>query len=173
MTLRKPLTLALHPTSRGFGYVVFEGPFAAYDWGTVGARGDKNAVCLRKIALLLDQFCPETVVMEAYGKDSSNRSDRIARLCAAISSSAAHRGIDVVIYKLGQIKSCFASVGAVTRQDIAEAVARHIEVFRHQMPKQRKPWQEENRRMAMFSAAALALTHYQLNGPPWCNELFG
>ena len=68
MIPRKPLVLAIHPTSRGFGYVVFEGPFAPYDWGTVGATGDKNAVCLRKIAMMLDRFCPETVVMEASAK---------------------------------------------------------------------------------------------------------
>lgn len=162
MMHRKPLVLAIHPTSRGFGYVVFEGPFAPYDWGTVGAKGDKNAVCLRKIEQILDQFSPMTLVMEAYGKDSSNRSDRIARLCSAISSMAYHRGIEVAIYKFGQIKTCFAGVGAVTRQEIAEAVGRHIEAFRHRKPKQRKPWQAEDRRMAMFSAAALALTYYQL-----------
>ena len=173
MMHRKPLILAIHPTSRGFGYVVFEGPFAPYDWGTVGATGDKNAVCLRKIAMMLDRFCPETVVMEAYGKESSNRSERIARLCVAVGSMALHRGIDVVIYKLGQIKACFASVGAVTRQDIAEAVARHIEAFRHRMPKHRKPWQAEDRRMAMFCAAALALTHYQLDTTSSCNKLYG
>ena len=84
---------------------------------------------------------------------------------------AVHRGIDIAIYKLGQIKSCFASVGAVTRQDIAEAVARHIEAFRHRMPKHRKPWQAEDRRMAMFCAAALALTHFQLGASSLFDKL--
>jgi hypothetical protein len=59
---------------------------------------------------------------------------------------------------------------ATSRQEIAEAVSRHIDVFRHRPPKQRKPWQAEERRMAMFCAAALVLAHYQLGQPSHCNE---
>ncbi len=161
MTPKQPLILAIHATSRGFGYVVFEGVGAPYDWGTVGARGDKNAVCLRKLEIMFDRFSPETLLLEE-AKSVANRSARIDRLYTAVASMAANRGIEVAIYKLGQIKACFAQVGAVTRQDIAEAVGRHIDAFRHNMPKPRKPWQSEDRRMAMFCAAALVLTHYQL-----------
>ena len=161
MTPKNSLILAIHATSRGFGYVVFEGVGAPYDWGTVGARGDKNAICLRKIEMMLDRYEPETLLLEE-AKSVANRSARITRLYTAIASMAAHRSIEVAIYTLGQIKTCFAKVGAVTRQDIAEAVGRHIEAFRHSMPKPRKPWQAEDRRMAMFCAAALVLTHYQL-----------
>ena len=155
------LVLALHATSRGFGYVVFEGPSAPFDWGMVGAKGDKNAHCLRKLEVMLDRFMPETLLLEE-ATSVANRSGRIAKLYVATASMAVSRGIEVVIYKLGQIKACFASVGATTRQEIAEAVGRHIDAFRHRLPKQRKPWQAQDRRMAMFCAAALVLTHFQL-----------
>ena len=39
MKARKPLIFALHANARGFGYVVFDGPFAPHDWGTVIAKG--------------------------------------------------------------------------------------------------------------------------------------
>lgn len=162
MTPKASLIFALHATSRGFGYVIFEGAFTTYDWGIVTARGDKNAVCLRKLEAMLARFTPDTLVLEAYGKNASQRHDRIARLYRAIASLAANRGIEVVIYTRGDIQTCFASVGAVTRQEIAEAVARHIDALGHRLPKARKPWQSEDRRMALFSAAALGLTHYQL-----------
>ena len=168
---KNPLIFAFHATSRGFGYVVFEGPFAPHDWGTVGARGDKNAICLQKIEKMLDRFMPETLLMEAYGKGSSNRSDRIARLCKAVGSMAANRGIEVAIYTRGDVQTCFAQVGAQSRQDIAEAVVRHIDAFKHRLPKVRKPWQEENRRMALFTAAALVLTHYQLGASKLFDDL--
>ena len=161
MTPKNALILAIHATSRGFGYVVFEGVGAPYDWGTVGARGDKNAMCLRKIEMMLDRFSPEILLLEE-AKSVANRSPRITRLYTALASMAANRGVDVAIYTLGQIKACFAKVGAITRQDIAEAVGRHIDAFRHSMPKARMPWQAEDRRMAMFCAAALVLTHYRL-----------
>lgn len=169
MMPKHALVLALHATSRGFGYVVFEGPSSPYDWGVVGARGDKNAQCLRKIELMLDRYMPETLLLEE-AKSVANRSGRIARLYAATASLATIRGIEVVIYTLGQIKTCFSSVGAVTRQEIAEAVGRHIDAFRHRMPKQRKPWQAEDRRMSLFCAAALALAHYQLGASSCCGE---
>jgi hypothetical protein len=171
MTPKNALIFALHATSRGFGYVVFEGPFAPYDWGTVTARGDKNAICLHKLEKMLDRFTPETLILEAYGKDSSNRSDRIAKLYKAVENMAVNRGIEVAIYKRSDIQSCFASIGAKTRQEIAEAIARNIPAFGHQVPKARKAWQSEDRRMALFSAAALVLTHYQLGASQLFDDL--
>ena len=162
MRPKSALVFALHATSRGFGYVVFEGPFAPYDWGIVTARGDKNAVCLHRLEAMLDRYAPDILVLEASGKIASQRHDRIARLYKAVTALAANRGIDVTVYTRGHIRACFAAVGAVSRQEIAEAVARLVDAFGHRLPKARKPWESEDRRMALFSAAALVLTHYQL-----------
>ena len=161
MTARNPLVFALHATSRGFGYVVFEGPFSPYDWGTVQAKGDKNAVSLRKLEKMLDRYQPETLLLEEP-KSVAHRSDRIVRLYRAIVALCAARAIEVAVYLVQDIKGCFASVGATTRQEIAEAVARQIPALDHKLPRPRKPWEGEPRRMALFCAAALVLTHYQL-----------
>ncbi len=171
MKPRTVFTFALHATSRGFGYVVFTGPFTPHDWGTVVARGDKNSVCLRKLALMLDRFMPETLLLEAFGKGASLRSERIARLYQAIASMAASKGINVHVYTFGDVKACFASVGARTRQEIAEAVGRHIDAFGHRLPRARKPWQSEDRRMALFCAAALVLTHFQMGASQLFQDL--
>jgi Holliday junction resolvasome RuvABC endonuclease subunit len=163
------LTLAIHPTSRGLGWVAFEGPFAPYDWANVDIKkGDKNAASIRAVEAILDRLAPETVVLEAFEKQKSSRSDRIARLCRAIVGLASSRGIDVEVYKRADIQSCFRTVGATTRQEIAEAVARQVSVFHHTAPRKRKQWHREDKRMALFSAAALALTHYHAG----MNELF-
>jgi hypothetical protein len=161
MTVPLGLTFAIHATDRGFGFVAFEGPFTPYDWGIVFARGDKNAVCLRKIEMMLDRFTPETLILEAYGKGTSLRSERIARLYRSTISLAAHKSVNVVVYSRADIKAAFKTVGATTRQEIALAVARHVDAFRHRLPKPRKPWESEDRRMALFSAGALVLTHFR------------
>jgi hypothetical protein len=171
MKPRNALTFAIHATSRGFGYVLFEGPFTPHDWGTVVARGDKNLVCLRRLDLMLERFAPEVLLLEAYGKGSSCRSERIARLYKATVSLAMSQGVDVQIYSLGDVKACFASVGARTRQEIAEGVSRLVPALGHRLPKARKPWQSEDRRMALFSAAALVLTHYQLGASRLFDDL--
>ncbi|HEX8300277.1 hypothetical protein [Sphingomonas sp.] len=170
MIAKNPLIFALHATSRGFGYVAFEGPFAPYDWGTVVARGDKNAICLHKLEKMLERFTPETLLLEE-AKSVANRSDRILRLYKAIVALCTSRGIDIAIYSLGDVKTCFASAGARTRQEIAETVARTIDALGYRMPKPRKAWQSEDRRMAMFCAAALVLTHFQMGASRLFDDL--
>ena len=161
MNHKNPLVFAIHATSRGFGYVVFEGPFAPYDWGTVTVRGDKNAMSLHRIEKMFDRFTPETLVLEAYAGGKARRGYRLSKLYKALVSMAANRSIQVEVYTRGDIQACFANAGAATRQEIAEAVARTVTAFEHRKPKPRKAWQSEDRRMAMFCAAALVLTHYQ------------
>jgi len=167
----KGLTLAIHPTHRGFGWVAFEGPFSPYDWGLVFTKRDKNAECLRRIEAMIARFLPDTLVLEVFDRRPAARAGRIRRLCQAIASLAADRGVEVAIYSRGDVRTCFANVGAGTRQEIAEAVVRHVDAFRHQLPDKRRPWESENLRMAIFAAAALVLTHYQLGASRLLDDL--
>ena len=164
--LKRPyLTLGLHPTARGFGWVVFEGPFTPHDWGVSNAtnrRGDKNEYCLRRIEKLFVKFQPDTLVLEAFESHTSKRQQRVVRLCRAIASLAMDRGMDVAVYRRGDVRACFASVGARTRDEIAAAVARHFDALHPRLPASRWAWQSEGLSMALFSAAALVLTHHQL-----------
>ena len=171
--MRRPqhITLAIHPDRRGFGWVAFTGPFAVFDWGRPCAKRDKNAVCLAKIEGLLERLAPETVVLEAYERPHSARPARTTRLCRAIAALAADRGLDVAVYTRADVTACFLDVGARTRDEIAQAVVRHVDVFRHRLPVRRKPWQAEDPRMALFSAAALVLTHYRLGASTLFDEL--
>ena len=171
--LSRAFTLAVHPTSRGMGWIIFEGPFSPHDWGHATARkGDKNATCLSYIEKLLARFSPETIVLEAFEKQRSSRADRICRLGRAIVALALEMRIDVAIYTRADIKGCFVSVGASTRQQIAEAVARQFVPLRHRVPKARKAWEADPPRMALFNAAALVLTHYQRGSMTVLGELY-
>ena len=154
------MTFAVHATSRGFSYVVFDGPFLLRDWGTFHARGNKNSACLREIDRLLAEYDPQVMLLEAFGKGTSLRSERIARLYRSIINLTKAAGIETSVYSRADIQSVFKAVGSGTRQDIAEAVAMHIDTINHQIPKPRKAWQSEDRRMALFCAAALVLTHF-------------
>jgi Holliday junction resolvasome RuvABC endonuclease subunit len=155
---------AIHATSRGFAYAVFNSPFCPHDWGAVTARtgGTKSVACLNKIDKLLDRYTPESIVLEEFGRGKSDRKPRLTRLYRAIASLAASRSIEVFVYAKAQIQACFVGVGARTRHEIADAIARQFEMFRHKLPKIRKPWQSEHRGMALFCAVALVVTHYSL-----------
>lgn len=158
----KSLTMALHPVTKGFGWTVFEGPFTPYDWGTKDVRVHKNGTCLALVEALIARYLPHTLVLEAYDPPHGVRSERVLRLCKAIASLAADRGIEVAVYSRKDILACFTHVGARTRQDVAEAVVRHLDAFHRQLPNRRRAWEPENLQMSLFSAAALILTHYQL-----------
>ncbi len=154
--------LGFHPSGRGFGWAVFESPFLPIDWGLASARVDKNTVCLKRVEQLLRRYTPEILVMEIYDRERSRRHRRIAGLCAAVRALAEDRGVEVLVYTRLEVREAFAEVKARTRQEIAEAVARHLDVFRHRLPPPRRPWESEDARGALFAAAALALTHFRL-----------
>lgn len=156
--------LGFHPTSRGFGWVVFEGSFRPIDWGLAGARKDKNAVCLKSLDRLLERFAPEVLVLEAYDRETTRRAGRIARLGALVRDLADGKGIETAVYSRAEVCEAFGEVKARTRREIAEAVARHLEVFRHRLPPKRRPWDSEDARDGMFAAAAVVLTHYRIGG---------
>ena len=157
MIRHRPRLIALHCAHEGFGYAVFDGR-AIHDWGTVTARGDKNAMSLSKLGRLLDRFSPETLVLEE-ASEGAGRAARIVVLHKSIAALCRTRNIDLYQYALADVRRCFDGVGAHTRQDIAEAVVRELDVLSPRLPRPRKAWQSEPRRMMIFSAAALALTH--------------
>lgn len=157
MTAHRPRLMALHCFAGGIGYVVFQGQ-AIYDWGTIVARADKNAMSLRKLARLLDRFSPETLVLEEV-ETVARRAERIIALYKAIGELCLLRNIDLHLYQQADVHRTFGSATARTRQGVAEAVARQLQVLAPRLPSRRKPWQSEPRRMAIFSAAAVAVTH--------------
>jgi hypothetical protein len=114
--------LGFHPNARGFGWVVFEGPFRPIDWGLVSARKDKNATSLKRLDRLLTRFAPEVLVLEAYDRETTRRARRIARLGVKARKLADGRGIETAVYSRAEIREAFAETGARTRREVAEAV---------------------------------------------------
>lgn len=166
-TPRAPLVLAVHPTNAGFGWAALEGPLAVHDWGVSRARIDKNANSLRRLEQILDRLLPETLVLEAFECRQTVARQRITKLCRAIVDLANGRGMEIAIYTRPMIRSTFESVGAVSRQEVAEAIGRQIPMLAGHVPQRRRAWEGEPHRLQMFSAVAVALTHYRLS----CDEL--
>jgi hypothetical protein len=162
LTPAKSFVMGFHPTARGFGWVVFESPLKLVSHGVYGApRAHKNDRCLRRLRWLLSVYGPETLVIEAFDRQSSLRSERIRELCLKVVSEGAERGAYVDCLKRSDVQRAFEAVGASTRDEVAEAVARQIPTLRTHLPGRRKVWKSEDRRLAVFCAAALVLSHYQ------------
>ena len=156
--------LAIYPSTRGFAFVVFEGPESPFDWGTKEFRGaDKNAHSLSAITALIEHYRPQAIVIEDFTDDGARRSSRIRRLYRSLVRLAQAECVDLFRYSKTQVRHSFASVGATTKYEIATAIARHIPAFGHHLPRVRKAWMNEDGRQNLFDAAALGLTHYVSN----------
>lgn len=168
---KRELILGVHPTARGLGWVALEGPFSVVESGLFNASRDKNAACLKEVARVINRLSPAVLVLETFDKQSSQRSGRIRRLCLDIVGLAADRGLTVEAYRREQVRANFAVVGARTRDDIAEAVARMLPALRHRLPKKRGAGDSEDKRLSIFTAAALVLTYYQNGATALLDEL--
>jgi Holliday junction resolvasome RuvABC endonuclease subunit len=152
------LVLCLHPTSRGFGYALFEGSDMPVQWGCASAPGS-SAKAMRRLLELLEWYQPSVLVLEAFGTDSRRRS-RIQELAETMIGLARSRDMAVAIYDRPAIGEALLGNPAATRHAVAGEVARRLPVLDVRLPKQRTAADPEDRQQCLFDAVALGLTYY-------------
>lgn len=156
------LVLGIYPDSRGFAFVVFEGPLAPVDWGTAESRGEyKIRICVARISALFGKYAPDALVLQDMSENGTRRASHIRSLNEAIALLAETQGIPTFLYSRAQVREQFAPMAAYSKDAIAEAIAMRIPVLERLRPPVRKVWKNEHPRMALFDAAALVLTFYQ------------
>lgn len=158
---RPAVTMGVHATSHGFGWVAFEGPFTLQDWGTCRAHTNKNEMSMRRFEKLLARIKPDTLVLESFEGVGVRRSQRVMRLCRSMIASASVQGIEVAVYSRVDVKAAFAHLGASDRHSTAQALVRLFDVLRPLLPPRRRAWEMANDRMGIFNAAAVVLVCFQ------------
>lgn len=161
----RDLVLAVYPFTRGIAFTLFETPLTPIDWGVKDIRGaQKNALALDATKKLIERLQPDVLVLQDFSCIHSRRGKRICRLQRLIMSYAVGQAIEVHSYSRKHIRECFKSVGAVTRYEIAQAIASQVHALRHRLPPVREIWQSEDARMGLFDAASLVMTFYHRDG---------
>ena len=156
------LVLSIYATPRGFAFVLFESPLSPVDWGVKVIPGrNKNARCIKEIAKLIDRYQPDAVVIEDCGVVGSRRSSRIRRLYRAIEAWASNQMIRTFRFSRNLVRETFSKLGAFTKDEIAEAIAKLIPAFEHRLPPIRRLWMSEDSRMGLFDAIALTFTFFR------------
>jgi hypothetical protein len=151
---------ALDPTTKGFGYAVFELPFRLVEWGLTRVAGEKHAGAILRFEKLLARFRPDAVVLEDAEAPGSRRQPRVRQLIKALTKIARDRGIAVYTLARSAVLKCFSSdENVATKHSIARHLAERFPELAGQLPPPRKPWQTEHERMSVFDALALAVTH--------------
>jgi hypothetical protein len=148
-------TLAIDPTTSGFGFVVLEGSTRLVDWGLGCLKTPDDALYQKRIEKLLDRMRPQLLVLEDMR--DSRRGDRAIRWAEIAIRSAKTRGIKVERISRAEVSRHFASSGK-TRWKVAALISRRFPELVPSLPKKRRIWESEDRRMAIFAAASFALT---------------
>lgn len=155
------LVLSIVPTHRGLAYTLFRAPLSPIDWGFKRIRGkDKNAHCLAAAARLCEALRPETLIIEDCFSRPSRRSERAKRLITMMARLSEAENITLARYTQAAVFETFKEAGAVSRTEIAHAIAAYVPALASYLPRPRKLWSAEDERLFLFDAAALALTHY-------------
>ena len=153
------LALDVHP--RSFGYVVVEGPDNLLDWGVRSHRHKGNSADVliwKRLKPLLELWRPSILVLCSGPSMTQRPRKRRDRLLKRIATEAKNHQIGVRIFR----KRPGADQGErLTKYENARRVAEQFSVLQWKMPPKRKPWESEDYRMSIFTAATLAIA--QLN----------
>src|SRR4051812_4263922 len=110
------LVLSLSPSSRGFGFVLFESALAPYDWGVQEVRGDaKNHRIIAFVASMIDRYQPVDLVLEDWADGACRRSARIMALYASLAALSQKKSVRLVRVSKERLHEYFASVVPATK----------------------------------------------------------
>lgn len=152
--------MAIAPCTAGFGFVVLESPKRLIAYGVKGVHGDKNSSCLKKVAGLIEYYQPDIVALENPTDKACRRCQRIQELLREIVKLASTRKIKARRFSRSEMKKVCSPLGTATKYQIALTLAEQLSELAWRLPAVRKPWMSEDKRMSIFDAAALALTHF-------------
>jgi hypothetical protein len=153
--------LAVDPTTKGFGFVIFEGPERLIDWGVAYVGRDKKAGALLRVTALLRRYDPDILVIEDHASRACRRRDRARDLLRAISHLASAHSIVMHRVSMRSVRAIFSAVGVTTKYQIAAALASRYPELAPFLPRRRKPWMSEDDRMGIFDAAAFAIAYFE------------
>jgi hypothetical protein len=156
-------TLAVHPTSSGFGWVLFDSTGVLVDWGIASAKQGRKLRLVNRFKRLLARHEPVAVVFETYDKA---RAPRIQKLYRAFERAAGGVGAASYVYDRARVASMLGRPLHAGRYEIASAVLELLPELSHRMPRERAFGACEDPRESLFTAAALALTHLAVFGVP-------
>jgi Holliday junction resolvasome RuvABC endonuclease subunit len=157
-TLNPRRVLAIDPTTRGFGFVVLESTCTLVDWGGKVIRKQNETTTLEKLSKLIAHYRPEVLVFEDH--KGSRRCARVRKLLDAVGRLVAIEGLRSRCIAVSHMKRVFGVFRAKTKHEIAVVVSQQLPDLAPQLPRYRKAWMSEGSQMAVFDAAALALTYF-------------
>src|SRR6266849_3942283 len=140
--------LAIDPTHRGFGYVIFEGPDFLIDWGVRHVEGPKNKASIAAAAELIARYRPRIMVLEDVAAKGCRRCRRVRELVDGLEWCGRERGLAVRKIAQPSVKKNLLRSGIRNKNQMARFIAARFTELARSVPPERKPWMSEDNRMA-------------------------
>ncbi len=152
--------LSVYPNSKGYAYVLMEGPTIVIEKKMVSISPVDNHRILKDITDLLKNYIPDALILEDTSCKFSRKGGRGKQLLRSLSLSAKHQGIPVYSYAREDIRLVFEIWRAKSKYEIAEVIAKNIKNFEMLLyPKPKYP-DSQKYLTALFDAVSLGITHY-------------
>ena len=150
--------VSLDVRSKTLAYAILDGPLQLLDFGVSGSthRGFQTG----RIEKLVRKFQPQVIVLRKVPAGSKRDNPAVQETIKSIRSKARHLSIPVVSIEKRLIDQTFRRHCKPTKHQIALLLSACYPALRWYVPKKRKIWMPEDRRMQYFDAASLGLTYF-------------
>jgi hypothetical protein len=160
--------LALEVRPRFTGFVVLQPPSRLLDFGMrkhSASQDELPCVVAKKMSALLDMHQPSLIVVRKRKVLAEEAGDKVSAVLRVVRREARKRSIQVHDISANCVRQFFVSQQCTSKNQRATLIARHLPELSWKLPPARKRWKSEDRRMAVFDAAATALV-FMNRSPP-------
>lgn len=154
--------VSLDVRSKTLAYAVLDGPLQLLDFGVSGST--HRGFQVSRVEKLVRKFQPQVIVLRKVPAGSKRDNPAVQAAIKSIRSKARNLSIPVVSIEKHLIDQTFRPHCKPTKHQIALLLSACYPALRWYVPKKRKIWMPEDRRMQYFDAAALGLTYFASEG---------
>jgi hypothetical protein len=154
--------LSLDVHSKTLAYAVFEDATQLLDFSV--SRSAHSGFQVTRVEKLVRKFQPEVIVLRRIPAGSSRDTPAARAAVRSIRSKARSLSVRVVFIDKRNIDATFRDHCKPTKHRIAVLLAACFQVLAWYVPRERKPWTPEDRRMQYFDAAAAGLAYFASEG---------
>ncbi len=155
---KRKVTIAMHPTCFGIGYVIYESLDEIIDFGIRSVDRKSIQDFVTRAESLLD-FCKPDIVILLEKVQDNRVSKRIQNGIQEIINMTRERGLKYYTYTPWHIENTFMDFGISTKYERSKLLASWFTMLKVRMPMKRKDGDAEDYQMTLFDAFGLMVTH--------------
>ena len=152
--------LALEVRPQRIGFVVLQGTTKLLDWGIrMHDKNDVPSVACARVATLMNLYSPTVMVIRRRDTSTPLRS-AISDIVATLTAEARRRSICCRFVTVKEVRCFFSRHNGTTKHAIASLLSGWYPDLAWRLPRKRRAWESEPFSMALFDAAAAAVTYF-------------